>query len=190
MSSSPLGERTHAHSGVGVVGGHHRLAQPRVEVVSLARHAGRLRAGQQRACVLLGRRAHVAGRQQALDPPRVGLDVARQAVAVGVDPRPDQLAQPRDLDAHGGHAAAVAVQVRAQRLGAHAARVCDQQCEDVGEPRPQLLAPAVDLEHGAGPAEQRELEQWPWRALRPAVDGLHDEGVEGRPHRLGDGVGA
>ena len=47
-------------------------------------------------------RARRRAREQALDAAHVGLDVAGEAVAVGVDPRAEQLAQPRDLDAHAG----------------------------------------------------------------------------------------
>ncbi len=73
------------------------LAQPGVQPLALALHARGLGRRQQRARVGLGRLAHRAAGEQALDPSHVGLDVAGEAVAVGVDPRAEQLAQARDL---------------------------------------------------------------------------------------------
>src|SRR4051794_41220693 len=85
-----------------VVGGHDRLVDPRLQPVALARDAGRLRAREQRAAVGLGRLADRARREQAVDAAHVGLDVAGEAVAVGVGPRAAELAAARGLDARAG----------------------------------------------------------------------------------------
>src|SRR5262249_8562519 len=96
-----VGARRRLHPGpdrLEVVNNHDRLAQPRLQPLALAHDPQRLRARQQRAGVALGGVADVAGREQALDVTDVGVHVAREPVALGVDPRPEQLAQARDLD--------------------------------------------------------------------------------------------
>jgi hypothetical protein len=116
--------------------------------------------------VVLGRLAHVAGAEQALDAPDVGLHVAGEPVALGVDPRAEQLAQPADLDAHAAGAAAVAVQVGAQALGAVARRVGAQEREDLREPRAQLGLAAAELQARALVTQQVSLKRGRVDALR------------------------
>ena len=100
-SSAPWAVSTHAHSASAssaVITAWRSQDSRRSRSLD---HAGRLGLRQQRAGVGLRRLAHAAALEQALDPADVGLDVAGQPVAVGVErARAEQLAQARDLDAH------------------------------------------------------------------------------------------
>ena len=133
-SSSPGGRLQPRPQRVAVVAGHHRVAHPALERVALALDARRVGVRQQRARVELRRLLDGAAQQQRADAPEVGLHMAAEAVRVGLDREPEQLAQPRDLAADGAVARVVAVDLGAQLLGGQAVRAQAQEREDLGLP--------------------------------------------------------
>ena len=143
---------------LGVVGGHDRLAQPaRRGARARARSPGASEPGSSGPAVRLGRLAHARRRAAApCDAPHVGLDVAGQPVALRC--RSTGRCSLRSRETSTRTLLGLPPSPCSSAHSASALRPCGlarQQGEDLGQPRAQLGAPAVDLEHRALVAEQR-----------------------------------